>query len=141
MAIFSLTKKADYGLSLLAHLSEKGRGGRVSLAEMEKRGMPRPFMAQIANSLVVAGILNSKEGRGGGYALNYDPSTIQVKEALEAIEGSDVAPVSCVASPGSCPVEKSCGQRSFMGMFTSQIEKMLESYSLADLTISKNVAK
>lgn len=65
MAIFSLTKKADYGLSLLAHLSEKGRGGRVSLAEMEKRGMPRPFMAQIANSLVVAGILNSKEGRGG----------------------------------------------------------------------------
>ena len=133
MAIFSLTKKADYGLSLLAYLSEKGRGGRVSLAEMEKRGMPRPFMAQIANSLVVAGILNSKEGRGGGYALNYDPDTVQVKEALEAIEGNDVAPVSCIANPGSCPVEKACGQRSFMGMFTAQIEKMLESYSLSDL--------
>lgn len=133
MAIFSLTKKADYGLSLLAYLSEKGRGGRVSLADMEKRGMPRAFMAQIANSLVVAGILNSKEGRGGGYALNYEPETIQVKEALEAIEGDDVAPVSCIANPGSCPVEKMCGQRSFMGMFTTQIEKMLESYSLSDL--------
>lgn len=133
MAIFSLTKKADYGLSLLAYLSKKGRGGRVSLAEMEKRGMPRPFMAQIANNLVGAGIINSKEGRNGGYALNYEPKMVQIKEALEAIEGDEVAPVSCLVNPGSCPVEQSCGQKSFMGMFTNDIETMLSNYSLADL--------
>jgi Rrf2 family protein len=100
---------------------------------MEKRGMPRPFMAQIANNLVGAGIINSKEGRNGGYALNYEPKMVQIKEALEAIEGEEVAPVTCLVSPGSCPVEKTCGQKSFMGMFTNDIETMLSNYSLADL--------
>lgn len=132
MAIFSLTKKADYGLSLLAYLSQVGRGTRISLTDLEKRGMPKAFMAQIANNLVEAGIINSKEGRGGGYTLNYEPEEIQVKEALEAIEG-EVAPVSCVVDPGSCPAEELCTQKKFMTNFTDKIEKMLEEQTLADL--------
>ena len=132
MALFSLTKKSDYGLSFLAFLAQSGRGGRVNLTELEKRGLPRAFMSQIAGSLVDAGILNSKEGRGGGYALNYEPKDISIKETLEAIEG-DVAPVACVSDPGSCPAEEVCGQKSFMGRFTTNIEQMLEKQSLADL--------
>lgn len=91
-------------------------------------GLPRAFMAKIAISLVEAGILNSKEGKGGGYGLNYDPKEIQLREALEAIEG-EVEPVVCI----DCPVEGGCNQRGFMDRLTSKIEGLLESYSLADL--------
>lgn len=97
--MFTLTKRADYGLSLLSTLAEKGRGGRVSLKDLADLGMPRAFMAKIATPLIEAGILNSKEGKGGGFALNYDPKEIQIREALEAIEGK-VEPVCC----GGCPV-------------------------------------
>jgi len=126
--MFTLTKKADYGLSLLTILAGRGRDGRISMKELSDMGMPRAFMAKIATSLVEAGILNSKEGKYGGYGLNYEPKEIQVREALEAIEG-EVAPVSC----GSCPMQGDCGQEGFMDKLTEEMNKLLEKYTLADL--------
>jgi Rrf2 family protein len=126
--MFTLTKKADYGMALLSILAQKGRLGRVSLAELSKMGMPRAFVAKIAGSLVEVGILNSKEGKGGGFSLNYEPGEIQIKEALEAIEGV-VEPVDCVG----CPMGGSCGQQSFMDRLTLDIEKILAKYTLKDL--------
>lgn len=126
--MFTLTKKADYGLSLLTVLAGRGRDGRISLKEMADLGMPRAFMAKIASSLVEAGILNSKEGKNGGYGLNYEPKEVQVREALEAVEG-EVAPVICK----SCPMQGGCGQEDFMGNLTEEMNKLLEKYTLADL--------
>lgn len=126
--MFALTKKADYGLALLSILSKKGKGGRVSLSDLSKMGMPRAFMAKIANSLVEVGILNSKEGKGGGFALSYEPKEVQIKEALEAIEGI-VEPVVCA----DCPVMGCCKQQNFMSKLTGDINNMLEKYTLEDL--------
>lgn len=126
--MFTFTKKADYSLALLSVLAERGRGGRVSLGELSRKGMPRAFMAKIAGSLVEVGILNSKEGKGGGFSLNYDPSEVQIKEILEAVEG-EVEPVVCKG----CPAEGGCGQQGFMGRLTLEIENVLEKYTLEDL--------
>lgn len=126
--MFTLTKKADYGMAMLSILAQKGRSGRVSLKQLSDMGMPRAFMGKIAGSLVEAGILNSKEGKGGGFSLNYDPKEIQIKEALEAIEG-EVEPVTC----GGCPVDGGCGQQDFMSRLAGEIEDLLEKYTLEDL--------
>lgn len=126
--MFTLTKKADYAMALLSILAQRGRGCRVTLTELGQMGMPKAFMAKIANNLVEVGILNSKEGKGGGFSLNYEPEEIQLKEALEAVEG-EVEPVAC----NGCPVEGDCGQQSFMGRLTDEINQMLSKYSLADL--------
>lgn len=126
--MFTLTKKADYGLSMLSVLAARGRKGRVNLKELAELGMPRAFMSKIAASLVEAGILNSREGKGGGYGLNYEPQEIQVREALEAIEG-EVETACC----GGCPAEGGCGQRGFMDRLTEDINGILEKYTLKDL--------
>jgi Rrf2 family protein len=127
--MFTLTKKADYGLSMLSVLAERGRKGRVNLKELAGMGMPRAFMSKIAASLVEAGILNSREGKGGGYGLNYEPKEIQVREALEAIEG-EVEPVTCKG----CPMKGGCGQIDFMDRLTEDVNKLLEKYTLKDLS-------
>ena len=103
----------------------------MSLTEMAQRGMPKAFMAQIANNLVQAGILISKEGRGGGYTLKEEPKQIRLKTVLEAIEGH-LAPVMCVLAVRRCPAESICGQRMVMGKVTNQIGKVLDNYNLAD---------
>jgi len=126
--MFTLTKKADYGLSMLSILASKGREERVNLKELAEMGMPRAFMSKIGASLVEAGILNSREGKGGGYGLNYEPKEIQIREALEAIEG-EVEPVTCKG----CPMKGGCGQESFMDRLTEDINQLLEKYSLDDL--------
>ncbi len=126
--MFTLTKKADYSLSLLTILAGRGRDGRISLKELADLGMPRAFMAKIASSLVEAGILNSKEGKNGGYGLNYEPKEIQVREALEAVEG-EVTPVVC----NGCVMQGGCGQEDFMDELTEEVNRVLEKYTLADL--------
>jgi Rrf2 family protein len=126
--MFTLTKKADYGLSMLSVLALRGRKGRINLKELAEMGMPRAFMSKIAASLVEAGILNSREGKGGGYGLNYEPKEIQVREALEAIEG-EVEPVTCAG----CPMKRGCGQIDFMDRLTEDVNEILEKYTLADL--------
>jgi len=128
MSLFKLTKRADYALALLALLAREPKGERVSLSNMETMGMPKAFMAQIAKDLVNGGVLESKEGKGGGYSLAKEPGETTVKEALEVVEG-EVLPVDC----GSCGVNEDCNQKGFMADFANEISDMLESYTLVDL--------
>lgn len=132
MATFNLTKKADYGLSMLSLLAAKGKESRVSLTELSQRGLPKAFMAQIANKMVRAGFLTSREGRGGGYSLNQEPKEIGLRRVLEVIDG-DLALVTCVNRPGNCPIEDHCWQKGFMLRFTYQMGQVMEKYTVADL--------
>lgn len=132
MATFNLTKKADYGMSMLSLLAARGKDGRISLTELSAKGLPKAFMAQIANRMVRAGFLTSKEGRGGGYTLTTEPKNLGLKTVLEAIDGN-LAPVSCIDKPGLCPIEDQCWQKGFMLRFSYEMGKMMEKYTLADL--------
>lgn len=128
MSLFRLTKRADYALALLALLSGKPKGERVSLSDMESLGMPRAFMAQIAKDLVSGKILISKEGKGGGYSLVKEPGEVTVREALEVLEG-EILPVDC----SGCGASEGCNQKGFMAGFADEIGEMLSSYTLIDL--------
>ncbi len=133
MSIFSLTRKADYGLMMLTELAQKGKGGLVSIKKLsETRGLPRAFLAQIGQDLVRADIVGSKEGRNGGYFLKNEPENVDVRSALVAV-GGGVEPTVCVTKKGDCPIETVCGQRHFMMGLTAEMEGLLSKYSLADL--------
>jgi Rrf2 family protein len=131
MSVFSINKRVEYGLVMLSELAKKGKGKKISLAQLASRGFPRPFMAQIAKDLVAVGILGSKEGRGGGYYLNYDPGEIELGEILEAIDGQQ-ALVDCVSGEG-CPFEKDCLHKDFMSRLSEKIDKIFKNYTLKDL--------
>lgn len=132
MATFNLTKKADYGLSMLSLLAARGKEGRVSLTELAAKGLPKAFMAQIANKMVRAGFLTSREGRGGGYSLNTEPHSLGLKKVLEVIDG-DLALVTCIDKPGLCAIEDHCWQKGFMRRFTYEMGRTMEKYTVADL--------
>ena len=134
MALFDFTKKADYGLVMLAVLASKGKHKTVSVRELvDGKKLPRAFTAQIGKSLVEAGILGSKEGRCGGYFLIDDPSEVTLRQALTAIEG-EIAPVGCVAgSMKTCPLDGNCGHQDLMSTLGTEMARVLEGYSLADL--------
>jgi len=132
MSVFSFTKRADYALSMLSVLAKRGRGARVSLAELAELGMPRAFMGQIASDLVEAGILSSKEGRGGGNVLREEPEEVSLGDVLEAVEGP-VEVVECVGEGGNCVMEGNCSQKGFMASFKKKVEKMLFDHTLIDL--------
>ena len=82
-----LNKKFQYGLLLVFYLL---RSGRTSLDNVAQNlGLSREFLYQVANQLKRAGVIVSKKGPGGGYAvvkdMDGDVSSIVALNVLQAL--------------------------------------------------------
>lgn len=66
----------DYGQSKLAHID--------TLSEAEQ--IPANYLVQILNELRNAGLITSKRGKQGGYALAHPPSAINLADIVRAID-------------------------------------------------------
>ncbi len=75
-------------------------------------GVARPYLVRILATLSNNGIIVSKKGTGGGYALSKHAKDINLKEVMRAIDGP-VAPLSCISLNWneSCVEEKRCHAR------------------------------
>lgn len=76
-------------------------------------GVARPYLMRVLAQLVNKGIVSSKKGTGGGYALAENAEDINLRDVLRAIDGP-VAPLSCVSLNWhvACPEEDRCHARS-----------------------------
>jgi Rrf2 family protein len=83
-----ISAKADYAVRAAAELAAAPEGGPVkgdSLASAQ--GIPPKFLENILADLRNAGLVRSRRGAEGGYALTRPPSEISVAEVLRAVEG------------------------------------------------------
>lgn len=132
MSSFRFRKKTEYGMMMMSLLSKEGKGGLVSVRTMQENGLPRSFLVKIARDLIKAKLIVAKEGRGGGYSMAKDPSSITLKEVVEAIDG-EVATTSCMIHGSKrCPLADKCPHRSMMGRLTDEINLILSKYKLTD---------
>lgn len=130
MAAFRFRKKTNYGMVMLVLLYSYD-GKYMSVSEMQDLGLPRSFLVKIAQDLIRAGIVGSKEGRGGGYYLVCDPEKTTLREVIEALEGK-VSIVSCVHGE-ECEFADKCLHKGVMSTLSSDIESVLEKYTISDL--------
>jgi Rrf2 family protein len=87
--MFSITKKANYGISAILELAEKYKTQELVQIKTiaEKRGIPKQYLDQIFNQLARTGIIKSYRGNKGGYKLGRDPSEITLFQVMETLEG------------------------------------------------------
>jgi Rrf2 family protein len=132
MSSFRFRKKTEYGMMMMSLLAKEGQSGLVSVRTMQENGLPRSFLVKIARDLIKAKLITAKEGRGGGYSLAKDPSTLTLKEVVEAIEG-EVATVACmVHGAKKCPLADRCPHKSMMMKLSEEINEVLGKYKLSD---------
>jgi len=102
----------------------------------EHQNIPKRFLEQILNDLKSAGVVQSRRGVAGGYALSRRPEEITLATAVRHIEGA-LAPVSCVSErfyeKCSCPDESRCAIRSVMKEVREAVVKIMERVTVADL--------
>jgi Rrf2 family protein len=80
-----LSRKTDYALLILSHLSERPAGG--SAREIADRfGLSKAFLANILKELCQKGFLVSHRGVKGGYVLQRPADQINLAELVEAME-------------------------------------------------------
>ncbi|MGE0157272.1 MAG: Rrf2 family transcriptional regulator [Geobacter sp.] len=109
-----LSTKSRYGLRALFDIAYNGNGSPSQIQDISRRQEISPrYLEQIFQSLKKAGILKSKRGPQGGYALARKPEQITVLEIIKATE-QDVLMVDCGGEgkkrrrKNECPFEGNC---------------------------------
>ena len=84
-----LSNKCNYALKIILDLSHHFGHCRVHITDMAKRQhIPRKYLEQILLQLKNGGLVQSKKGPNGGYALARPPSAIRVGEVIRLTEKS-----------------------------------------------------
>jgi Rrf2 family transcriptional regulator, cysteine metabolism repressor len=129
--------RSEYGIRVMVRLGRSYGLGPVALAELaEQEGLPLSYLEQIAGLLRRAGLVSSRMGVKGGYALARQPEAISMADIVRSLEGS-LAPVSCLAEgsgPDECThADTPCSAHAFWEQLQSTILSTLQSVTVADL--------
>jgi len=79
--------RTDYALRLMYEIARLGEGGMASVTTLaEQAGVPYDFARQIANRLAHEGLLVSRRGSKGGFALARPADQITCLEIFQAMD-------------------------------------------------------
>lgn len=133
-----LTNKGKYGLKAIVHLARLEAGETAQVADVAlKNNIPKKFLDAILLDLRNAGMLRSKKGPGGGYALAKPARSIKVGAVIRALEGP-IAPIACASRSAfraceDCGDIDSCPVRSVMSDVRDAIAGVVDTTTIADL--------
>src|ERR1700683_5330724 len=113
-----LSKKGEYAIRALVEIGFESHLHPNSLIQIstvaERTNIPEKFLEQILLALRNGGVLKSKRGVEGGYALAKPPADINLGEVVRLLDGP-LAPIPCVSHSAyercSCPDAESWGLR------------------------------
>ena len=132
--MLKLTKKADYGLIALKHLSVNSGGVSSSAkAIAECYGIPLPLLAKILQKLTKLGMLQSLAGTNGGYKLARPPNAITALEVIRAIDGPIIL-TACFTAHGHCDQSEKCTVREPLRKVHQGILQLLNTITISDLS-------
>ncbi len=135
-----ISKKAKYALKALKVLAEAFEKGPMLISQIaEKEKIPKKFLEAILLELRNHGMLQSQKGKGGGYYLRQDPSTISFAKVIRVIDGP-IAPALCVSlhfygKCDDCVDEETCTLRNILTEWRDANLVVLESKTVADMLV------
>lgn len=135
-----LSTKSRYGLRAMFDIAYNCGPSPAQIQDISRRQQISPrYLEQIFQNLKRAGLLKSKRGPQGGYALSRKPEEITVLEILNATE-QDVLLVDCNGvtpkkrrSKTECPFEGQCVTQSVWIEANTMLDTLLGSMTLQTL--------
>jgi Rrf2 family protein len=142
-----LSKKCKYAIHALVHMAKEPQEKYLIKDISEACNIPKKFLEAILLDLKRAGVLGSKQGKGGGYTLRRDPAEVNLAEVVRLFDGA-IAAVPCATfkfyeSCDECDDEDTCTVRHAFLAVRNQTVEMLKSETLELLVKreSKLIAK
>lgn len=86
--LMRISQKLEYACRALAQLARRHDGRSLTRLEelAQREAVPSGFLVQILNDLKRAGLVDSRRGASGGYLLAKEPSSISLRQVVEAVE-------------------------------------------------------
>ena len=126
------TAKADYAVRAAVELAAAGDGPVKAEQIAEAQGIPLNFLENILAELRRAGIVQSRRGAAGGYALARPPEDVSLADIIRAVEG----PLANVRglSPDELEYPGAAAQlRDVWVALRASVRSVLEQVTLADV--------
>ncbi len=132
-----LSNKAKYGIRAMLHLARQRNGAVLIKNIAQQERLPKKFLEAILLELKVAGVLQSKPGKGGGYSLHRPPDSITLGQIIRTIDGP-LAPIPCASQTAfapckDCPDVQKCVIRFVMKQVRDATAKILDETTLEQL--------
>ncbi len=123
-----ISKRVDYGMEFLKTLAESGEKWVALTGIARKKKIPPKLLSRLGPVLAGVGIVDSREGFGGGYRLKKKPEEISVYRLMEILEGK-TGVVKCAG----CARAAICDQKPAWKAVQIRLDRVLCEVTLADL--------
>lgn len=134
--MLQLTKRTEYGLIALVHMTERGSNVASAREISERYPIPRRLLAEVLKDLCRANIIQSQRGATGGYVLSRSADDITLGEVVTALEGPPSI-ASCESlgrtHQGACEIEPVCPIRSPLHRLREGIWHLMQQTTLRSL--------
>lgn len=134
----TISQRCRYGLRALYVLTTEYQRGPISSGQIAKReGISRKFLEAIMVQMRNNGLVESVQGKHGGYSLSLSPEQITLGTVVRAIDGPletlpciyDEHPRQCA----ECPNIETCETRAAMLEVRDALATVLDRITLSEL--------
>ena len=127
-----LSQTIEYGFRAVTSFAISGTDGPLSATALASRtGIPVGYLSKVMRRLVVAELVRSQRGHGGGFTLARAPETIQFIDVLDALDFS-VEQKRCAFGFGQCDASDPCPLHDSWASLRSSFLEWACSHTLAD---------
>jgi len=132
-----LSKKCKYAIHALVHMAKEPEEKFLIKDISEACNIPKKFLEAILLDLKRAGVLGSKQGKGGGYFLRMQPNEVDLAEIVRLFDGA-IALVSCATHKfyepcAECDDEETCSVHDAFKQIRNATVEMLKADTLESL--------
>jgi Rrf2 family protein len=140
-----LSKKCKYAIHALVHMARSPEEKFLIKDISDSCNIPKKFLEAILLDLKRAGVLGSKQGKGGGYFLRRETTEVNLAEVVRLFDGA-IAAVPCAThkfyeSCAECDDEETCSVRDAFLQVRNATVEMLKANTLEDLVKKENKLK
>ena len=103
-----IPKTAEYARRVMAHIARLPEGRAARAQELSRAAdIPTPYLSKVLRKLVVAGLLKSQKGHGGGFVLARPAKRIRFIDVLGATD-FDLGASGCAFGWERCDSRRPC---------------------------------
>lgn len=140
-----LSKKCKYAIHALVHMAKDPDEKFLIKDISETCNIPKKFLEAILLDLKRAGVLGSKQGKGGGYFLRRKPAEVDLAEVVRLFDGA-IALVPCATHKfyepcQECVDEETCAVRDAFLQIRNATVEMLKGDTLDSLVKKESKLK
>lgn len=131
-----LPQTVEYALRAMSYIANLPEGEAARAKDLSVvTNVPGPYLSKLLRRMVVAGLLTSQKGHGGGFVLAKPPRFIRFLDVMVAAD-YEVDPRHCAFGWGACNTGKPCPMHPAWARLNEAMCDWAARVTLADVGVS-----